>query len=634
MLSYPTVARRLAGYCLLASLALFALPLYAAEPTAGGTEDLPDMDVTVQRVRQAKEDVAVPVTIIMPADLPAATGTSVADALRTVPGFDRRPAGSDGAIEGFSLRGAKAEQVLVLIDGRRVGTAQGGGVNLGDLPMADVERIEVLRGGASALYGSDPIGGVINIITKRGGKGLSATLRGGSFGSVGSQLQAGGTKGRATWHWDAEYYNQDGGFTYKTTTGTWASRDNNHMLRRNLSGKASYDLGQGGVLEAGTELYRATRGVPGLVAFPSPRAFQVDERHGAWLNHKIDLAAGTHLATSLNWLDSNRDYDDRFAFFPAVSHHDNRQLSGEMLATFDVAGGRQAVFGIDWRRDEINSSNDGRRHRITGGVFGQYELGLGSFTLTPSARVDWQTGQKPIFTPRVGATWRAAPNLTLRAGGNRSFRAPSFDDLYWPADSYAVGNPNLVPERAVEWNVGLGWQPWQGATLDLDYYNRDAAQLITWQPVGGGKWSPTNVGRVRFQGVETSMSTPLPGLSRWSLNGSYAYLKATTHSGSAAETGRQLIGRPFHQGSATLSYRASRFDAGLTLTAVGDRYTTAANTQRLASYATLDLTARWKCGARDELTFELRNLTNATYQAVEGYPLPGFEYRVAATRSF
>ena len=238
MLSKPTVARRLAGCCL---VGLFALsPSRAEMPAAGGaTEDLPDIEVTVQRIRQAKEDVAVPVTVITPDELPVATGASVADALRTVPGFDRRPAGSDGAIEGFSLRGAKAEQVLVLIDGRRVGTAQGGGVNLGDLPLADVERIEVLRGGASALYGSDPIGGVINIVTKRGGQGLEATLRGGSFGAIGAQASAGGSRGRAAWRWNAEYYNQDGGFTYRTTTGAWASRTNNRLLRRGLDAKGN-----------------------------------------------------------------------------------------------------------------------------------------------------------------------------------------------------------------------------------------------------------------------------------------------------------------------------------------------------------------------------------------------------------
>ncbi len=619
-------------------LCLVAVPAVAQSeapppPASTAIEELPDIEVTVARVRQRPADVTAPVDIVRPEQVVTPAATAVADTLSRVPSLDLRPAGTDGGITGFSLRGAKAEQVLVLIDGRRLSTAQGAGVDLGDLPLHSVERIEVLRGGASAMYGTDAIGGVINIITRHGGDGrLKATVRGGSFGALGGVLNAGGTTGRATWRWDAEYYTQDGDFRFRHRG--WQRRANNRLQRAGLSGAGSYDFGRAGVLRAGADLYRAKRGVPGLIEFPTPGAWQTDDRHGVWLQHGVELTSGLRLDSHLTWLDSERDYVDLLNTFGVDSHHDNRQFAAGTQAHFAVAGANQATVGLDWRRDELRSNTAGGHHRITVGLFGQYEIGLGRVRLVPSARVDWQTQQRAVLTPRLASTWQVSPSVRARASWGQAFRAPSFDDLYWPADNLAVGNPNLGSERSTEWNFGVSWQPWARGNLELDYFNRDLSQMIVWQPIGGGRWSPTNVGRVRFQGLELAAETPLPHVPRLVFTASYAYLKATTHTGSQAEIGRQLVGRPFHQASASLNWRGATWDAGLDLTSSSSRYLTTANTDSLPGFVTADLRGRWRVSALDELSIELRNVLNHQYQTVDGYPLPGRELRVAYQRTF
>lgn len=628
---------RSAGRCPWALVALCALPLAAAPPqprAQEAPEELDEVVVQVERLRQPQEDVAVPVTVITPAQLAPTAGRTVADVLASVPSLELRPNGAAAGTVGFSLRGAKAEQVLVLLNGRRVGTAQGGGVALEDLPLADVERIEVLRGGASALYGSDPIGGVINIVTKRGGDGrLRVRADYGSFDTFGLSATDGQRQARGDYRWSVEHFTQQGDFGYTDDSGVRRRRTNNSLQRNDLHLDGSYRVGAG-QFDAGVGSYTARKGVAGLVTFPSPGARQRDERYNAHVGYQRPLGRGARFSSSFGWQSSSRDYEDKLAFYPVDSQHNNALLQGELLTSFDLRRGRQAALGCDWRQDYLSSTQDGQHTRQTAGLFGQYELGLGSLRLTPSVRLDGQTGQKLIVTPRLGLVLHASPRWTLRAGGNRSFRAPSFDDLYWPASATAAGNPLLAPERALELNAGVTWHPARRATLELDYFNRDTADQIVWEPGVGGRWSPQNIGRVRTQGLEFTTSAPVSFVRGLSARGSYAYLKATTHAGTPGATGRQLLLQPYHHGTLGLRYEGQRLTADLSANLAAKRYITVANTKSLPGYGVCDAGLRYRLSSGEELGCEIRNLFDHRYQTNVDYPLPGRELRVNVSRSF
>lgn len=601
----------------------------------GEPEALPDIEITVQRYRQPKEDVTASVVVLGRRELDAVPGENLRDALLGIAGIDIRPQGGAGAQAGVSLRGSRTEHILVLIDGHRVNTAQGGGVDFSDLPLAEVERIEVLRGGGSALYGSDPLGGVINIVTRRGGDGsLAAKLAIGSWDTYELTLGTGRQLGWGSYRLDLQRFGQVGDFVYEDNRGGRPQRINNRLIRNSVRGGATYRFEDSGELEASFGLYHAVKGVPGRIEFPTPNAAQRDFRYDTGLGYRWFLGEDSELSARLYWQEQERDFFDPSGPFPVDANHRNRQLSAEVLGTIDTARRGRAVVGLDYRRDEIDSTTDGRHHRVTGGVFGLYEFDLGPVTVVPSVRLDGQSGQRPIFSPKFGVMGRPTRSVTLRSNVGRSFRAPSFDDLYWPEDAFARGNPGLRPEHAVEWDVAATWQPSSRTRLDLGYFNRASSDLILWQPGIGGKWMPQNLSRVRFQGIEAGFELGLPWPAGLSLSGSYSYLKATTHSGTAAEIGKQLVGQPFHHGFTELRYEQGDWLADLRVRAVGQRYTTAANTASLPSYAVVDALTRWRPEPEVELCLELRNLLNTSYRTVTDYPLPGLEIRLSAARKF
>jgi len=596
---------------------------------------LPDMDLTVQRYRQPKEDVAAQVVVLDRRDLEATPGDNLKDILLSVPGIDVRPQGAAGAQSGVSIRGSRTEQVLVVIDGRRVNHAQGGGVDFADLPLADIERIEILKGGGSVLYGSDPVGGVINIITRRGGEGdVDLTTEAGSFGTWSVRGAMGDQFGRGDWRVEVQQFDQAGDFSFKDDLGVERDRQNNRTTFTEARAKGGWDFGMGGELRLDLGVYHAKKGVPGRLAFPTPNARQRDMRLDGGLSHRVQFGPSVELSSRLYGQEQERDFEDPTGAFPVNANHRNGMVAAELLSTFDVAQQDRAVVGVDWRRDGVRSTNDGRHHRITAGVYGLYEVTLGPVTLVPSLRLDGQTGIAAIGSWKFATITRPAGNLSIRASAGRNFRAPSFDDLFWPADAFAVGNPNLRPEHATEVELGLGWQPWQSTDVSLTYYNRNSSDLILWQPGAGGMYMPQNIASVRTQGVELAGETDLPWVNGLSARASYSYLKATTHSGSAAELNKQLVGMPFHSGSAGLRYRHGQWLADLNLNAVGERFTTAANTQTLPGYALVDALVRWRPNDRDELRLQVRNLLNTSYRTVLDYPLPGIDLRFSATRSF
>lgn len=620
--------KTLTACCLLLSL------LVPAPAQDDQVEELPDIEITVQRYCQPKDSATASVVVLDRAELDGVAGDSVRDALRTVPGIDLRPRGAAGALAGLSLRGAKAEQVLILLDGHRLNDGQGGGFDLTNVPLAQIERIEILRGPASALYGTDAVGGVINLVTKRGGDGTVDTeVMVGSFKTFGLRAGGGRSGTRGSYRLDVDHFSQAGDFEYETRTGVTRRQINNHFISSAAHGRGRYDLGAWGEFSGGANLYLGSKGVPGREQFPTPDARQRDFRGTVDLGHRLPLGAHSEWSSSVYLENRELDYEDKTGAFPTVANHRNAVFTAETLGTIDVARRGRAVFGLDYRRDGLKSTNDGRRHRVTGGVYGLYEFDLGPVTLVPSARLDGQSHQRPIFTPKMGLSARPTEALTIRANVGTAFRAPSFDDLYWPEDAFAKGNPNLRPERATEWDVSLEWRPREDLPLSLGYFNRAATDQIVWQPGAGGKYLPQNVGRVRFQGLEASATVPVfvRGLS---FTAGYSYLKATTHSGTPAEINRQLVGQPYHHGSATLRYRHGRWATELSSTMVSRRYITSANTASLPSYAVLDATVRWQTSDHSGLRLELRNLLDTSYRTVEDNPLPGFEFRLAAGRQF
>ncbi|NCO41414.1 MAG: TonB-dependent receptor plug domain-containing protein, partial [Armatimonadetes bacterium] len=289
------LCRRFASHLLLGTLTLGTALAVGAEPAGGGDlTELPDIEVVVTASRTETESahVAAPITVYNAKDIQQMSADTVGDVLRYVPGLTPRMYGGRGAVSSLGIRGSTSEQVLVLVDGRRLNRTQGGGVDFSDLPVEFVDRLEVLRGGASAVYGADALGGVINILTKKhaGEPRTSLSAGMGAWGAKRFTLETAGQGrgGSSTLLFQREM--NDGDFPYADTRGQAAHRTNADFNGTNL--QLSLERPTGGDSRFRLQVARdaVRKGVPGRLEFPTPRARQED---GQWV-----FDASEHLALS------------------------------------------------------------------------------------------------------------------------------------------------------------------------------------------------------------------------------------------------------------------------------------------------------------------------------------------------
>jgi vitamin B12 transporter len=426
-------------------------------------------------------------------DIEAMPSMSVADALRLAGGLDVRPRGNAGVQADFSIRGSSFEQVLVLVNGMRVSDPQTGHHNA-DLPVAleDVDRIEVLQGPASSLYGSDGFGGVVNVVT-RSGRVPSGRLavRGGSFGgrsvTASRSAAAGPWAGRMTAGWRAS----DGyaaGMEYEATELTHRSTVE--------WGRAVLDA------EAGWTLKRF--GAAGFYAPYRSRETTAALLFGAGLGWQ----AGPGTAVSGRVF--ARRHDDCFTLDRSrPAWYRNRHRTGTAGAEFSIdrrlGSAAEAVLGFEALSQNLASSNLGNHERSIGAVFGEAVVRPqpGS-ALSLGFRFDGGSDRGGQFNPAIGFVRDMTGGWSGRLSAGRAFRPPNFTEMYYrsPTD---LGDPDLRPERA--WCVEAGAF---GHGLEVTLFRRNERDRIEWAAEKKGDvWKAKNAGRSTVDGVSAGFR------SRW-----------------------------------------------------------------------------------------------------------------------
>jgi outer membrane cobalamin receptor len=442
---------------------------------------------------------------------------TIAEALETALGMDvmaRSPAQADVAIRGSSF-----EQILVLVDGVRMSDPQSGHFDLNlAVPLELVERIEVLRGPASALYGSDAVGGVVNVVTRRGsGSAVSARAETGSFGTT---VLAGAATlaGRAGW----------------IDVGVDQQRADGH--REGTDYRISQLRVAGGVPLGGRtlrlEVARAERdfGAAEFYAdFPSYEETRTTVATAAWM-------AAPAARTALELRTSFRRHDDDFVLVrenPGLYRnlHTSEQWGGELTARAELGGGLRLAGGSEGYRDALESTNLGDRAAWRAAGFAEAALLSGPVALTGGLRGDWHEEYGNFWAPSLASAWWITGRTKLRASAGRAFRAPSWTERFY-SDPQNVGNPDLSPERGWSGELGVDHALAPDLRVGLAGWIREADQLIDWaRPVGSTEpWRTRNVGEARFTGLEVEASAPWLG-TRWTVHAS------TMRFSSSAETG-------------------------------------------------------------------------------------------------
>jgi len=460
---------------------------------------------------------------------------------RTVPeivgdtvGVQVRSFGGPGDPSEMSIRGSSPNQVVVLLDGVRLNTAQSGTVDLSTIPRDLLEKIEISRGGGSVQTGSDAIGGVVNLVTRSpsGRPSTSATFTGGSWSTYeGSLVQTGrvagfdvaaGYQGFGTdgdWRFQAADREIDG-VPLPSPQGTFTRINNDREAHAALL-RVARDTGEFGSLRVNEFFTHQSGGVPGPDSGGGDLLGQSQTARGRATRNVADVAY--ELADVTPWdlsggvrlfhrYDRRLFEDDEPRIGPPVdSDARNQSLGGRLDLRRSAPLGpteHEASLGLEVREDWLGSSDFGEAERRVVGVFAQDDVGLldGLLRLVPALRFDATQGFNGEWIPRLGVLVSPRPWLHVRANVERSYRVPNFDELYFD-EEFVRGNPNLKPEDAVDADLGFGLAfdrigPVRGLWLETAGYYRDIDDSIVFQQASPFVVVATNTGAAKAWGAE------------------------------------------------------------------------------------------------------------------------------------
>ncbi|WP_133477660.1 TonB-dependent vitamin B12 receptor [Cognatilysobacter segetis] len=588
-----------------AVLAALALPASADE-----TDTLDQVVVTATRTPVAVRDVLAAVEVIDRDEIERSQARSLPDLLRGRAGISIGNQGGLGKLTTLFVRGSESDHVLVLVDGVRMGSATSGLVSFQDLPVDLIDRIEIVRGPRSSLYGSEAIGGVIQIFTRRdaGAPTPRFSIGAGSDDTYEASAGIGGRAGRGWFGADVSRQQTRGrnacrGAGAPVFAGCFTDEpDRDGYTRDAVSLRGGADLGDTLKLDARVLRSEGDNEYDGFYN----RSTTVQQVLAGGIAWTPSQAAALRLQAGRDRDASDNYAGDTFAG-DFASDRDTASLQGD----FTLAAGQRLSTGVEWQRDTVRGATPyamtSRRDRA---AFLQYQGDFGAFDAQASARHDDndQFGGHATGNLAFGYDLSRAWRLTL--GGGTAFKAPTFNELYYPCCS----NPLLRPERSRSVEAGLAWK---GATsnLRLDVYQTHVDDLIAFDSV---TFAPANIERARLRGAELSGDTTLAG---WIANASLSIVDAKnrTQPGSTLELPRRSRG----SARIDLDRAFGAFRLGLTAAGEGARYDDFANAHRLGAFATVDLRGEYALAPAWTLQARVQNLFDRRYETVEYYNQPG-----------
>ncbi len=647
-MSYASTRRLLSTVCL---STLFVVRVVAQQ---SDTTTLRPVVVTATRLPTALSSLSVSVTVLDATDLSRAGVTSVADALRSVPATAVVQSGSFGAQTSLFLRGGESDYTKVLIDGVPV-NQPGGAFDFAGLTTDNLERVEVLRGPASVLYGSDAVSGVVQLITRDrrlpGMPALTLGTRGGTYGTLESYASAAAGSSQLGWSAGGSWATTDGTlpFNNESRTGafdarlhiapdtrsdiTLSGRWDDHRFHFPTDGAGNLADSNQSTTERGPTL--------GLDAsrFFSPR---LEGRLAVWTHHG-----------ELRYDDPQDNPGDTLGFYNDFHSRDLQDRSGAdahanvRLATHTVL---TAGVGFEHERDHSTNICTGRfgdcssppidTARTSRSVYGQALVPVGGRAdLTAGARLDHSSRFGNIATYRGGVVVRAWLGTRLRATVGTGFKEPTFLENF--STGFVVGNPHLKGERSTSGEVGVEQSLWGdrftvSATLFAQRF-QDLIDYLGMAPVPGGP-NYYNVAAARANGVETRLSARLVESVTAALSYTFLHTRVTrsgfdSSAGAQFAAGLPLIRRPAHTARLDIEWTLSaRGFAAVSATYVGHRddqdfASFPPPRVRLPAYTRIDVALRgalWRAGPLSgvSLTGRVENALNARYEEVLHFPAP------------
>ncbi|WP_232035850.1 TonB-dependent receptor plug domain-containing protein [Methylomusa anaerophila] len=564
---------------------------------------LDQVEVTANRIEQKVAQSPNDVTVVTGEQIQLKNATTVAEALNGVSGIIVESNGGSGGRTIPYILGS--DRIVVLIDGKRVNLPQGvagsnGGVDLSTMMLpGNVDRIEVVRGGGSALYGADAVGGVINIITKKssGATQGTATVAAGNYGGRLYELSVGGQENKTHWFIGGHQDLNDG------------QRGNAHYEGKSANIRLDQDLRDGEALSFTYDYYSSYSGVPGSLQYLSLTDYQDILRHNWSMAYTRQHADGIR---TLRYYDNEQVYSGDIGGdfrdqnkVRAFEYQDSARLNRDNLLT----------WGSEWRKDEVTSTGEGNTPHsgITRAVFIQDQISIGDHaTWTVGLRHDDNSLYGTHWLPKLSFLYQGNAQTSYFANWGKVFRAPRFDDLYGNDGWGNTGNPNLRPETGWTAEVGVKSKLNAANEATLSVFKRTLKDAIRWQPEDpSDPWSsyhPQNIDQLTTTGFNLSLTSRLSEAITSDIG--YTYLDSKDQSGA-------WIGDPHNSFHLGFNLRYAHFRQNITASYMDE---TGTGASKVGGYFTVNTSLNYDLDPQSSLFLTVNNLFDKKYEAYKNYP--------------
>ncbi len=598
-----------------------AITATVASPVVQANADPMTIVITASRFEQNVTQSLAPVTVITQQQLKQSQPKSVAQALQQAAGIQIVNSGGYGQTSNLYMRGLDQKRMLVLVDGVQVGSATLGTASLEHFPLDQIERIEVVRGARSSLYGSNAIAGVVQVFTKKAKNNQNyAEVEAGAGSDNARQLGVNGgwanedtrisasvshfkTDGFDVWDKEGEDGEDDDGYT-------------NNALK--LSAEHQLDQVK---LFAGVQ---HNEGENDYDQCSKPDWSKTNDCVSLFENTTTHVGAQAELSDDLNLrtqLSHHKDSSQQEVEGVKADKFVTKNYHFSLQSDYSVNDNHTLVAGIDYKQDKISGSGVSdyqEDQRDNKALFGLWQWQQSRFTSSVSGRIDDNEafGSFDTFGVEVGV--ELIEGLQLTAGRASAFTAPTFNDLYAPDTGFTAGNPDVDPETSDTNSLGLSYQITPALYTALNVYQTDVDDMIIWAPDDNGKWMPSNVESVEIKGAELSAQFQHENTQ---IQANIEWLDAENAQGE--NRGKQLIYRAKNKATLRVAQQIEQFTLGASATYIGERYADSANTDKLSGYTLLDLDGQYQVNRDLSLKMTVKNLTDKDYVSKRNYATEG-----------
>lgn len=570
--------------------------------------NLKDVVVVANRIPQSRDSVIGDVSVISREDIDRAGQSTISELLSTQPGIEMDSTGGVGSTSYIRIRGNGSKSAVILIDGLRVSSATDGAANLSQIALSQIDRIEILRGPASSLYGADAIGGVVQIFTQKGKGQPYATVTAG-YGSnntkdISATLSASNDTTAA--YLGVNSIHTDGISSLRVNSGY--DSDNDSFKNLTINANISHQIAEGH--EIGARIY-TSNGHYNTDNSNAP-AFNDNSQQILSLTSKNKLSDYWNSNLTLGESEDQQN-SQGYSFGTSILQTKQRQIYWQNDIKLPLGN---LILAYDRIEDKVKANVDfSEKKRTNNGYVASYLVDHNAHALKFGLRLDDNSQFGNYTTGNLGYGYKINSQWRTTASYGTAYRAPTFNDLYYPFSDYSYtylgvlypytyeGNPNLKPESAKNTEISIAYD--QGHhRLSATAYENNISNLIVGSN-GTSTDGPANVGQARIQGLTLSYEG-------W-VDNYHIRASADIQDPKNEDTGKVLTRRSKQHGVIWVGGKWHDLEIGSEVIASGQRYDDAANQFKLAGYTLLNLTAKYKVDESWTMNARINNVFNRQY---------------------